>query len=232
LILHPLLRRGYNFVFRSGLYTNPSSGAQSGRLTQGLPAQAASDARLQHRISFDAYFAIPFIIALHGFSAVKILAILYINYRLAKDLPKKYLVAATWTFNVGILFANELGRGYRFAALARTLGWGDGQNWGTWMDSYGGLISRWEILFNITILRLISFNMDYYWSLGNGAVDPVEVGTPTRLCQANDKRRNSWTLPISLSGTVSPYPRSLRSTRSKTTSHTRSTPRCTWLGQS
>jgi D-alanyl-lipoteichoic acid acyltransferase DltB (MBOAT superfamily) len=189
LILHPLLRRGYQFVFRSGLYTNPSNGTQSGRLTQGLPAQAASDARLQHRISFDAFFAVPFIIALHGVSFVKILLILYMNYRLAKDLPKKYLVAATWTFNIGILFANELGRGYHFAALARTLGFGEGENWGARLDKHGGLISRWEVLFNITILRLISFNMDYYWSLGNGTVDPVEVGSQAVSWHANDQKK-------------------------------------------
>jgi protein-cysteine N-palmitoyltransferase HHAT len=27
---------------------------------------------------------------------------------------------------------------------------------------------RWQILFNITTLRLISFNMDYYWSVTKG----------------------------------------------------------------
>jgi hypothetical protein len=148
-------------------------------LTQGLPAQAAADARLQQRISFDVGFALLFILALHGFNSIKILLILYINYRLAKDLPNKYLVAATWTFNVGILFANELGRGYSFAVLARTLGFGE--NWGIFLDRHGGLMSRWEVLFNITILRLISFNLDYHWSLKDGVVDPVEVGSLSPL---------------------------------------------------
>jgi hypothetical protein len=180
LIFHTLLRRGYNYVFRSGLYTTPSGGtSQSARLTQGLSVQAASDARLQQRISFDVWFAVPFIIILHGFSSIKVLLILYTNYRIVKDLPKNYKVAATWAFNIGILFATEYFRGYSFAPLAHMLAFNstaaDGANWGNWMDRRGGLVKRWEVLFNITILRLISFNMDYYWSLSNGEVDPVEV---------------------------------------------------------
>jgi hypothetical protein len=43
------------------------------------------------------------------------------------------------------------------------------------MDDHGGLIPRWEVLFNITILRLISFNLDYYWSLNSPRASPVEV---------------------------------------------------------
>ena len=47
--------------------------------------------------------------------------------------------------------------------------------WGRWLDSFGGLLSRWEILFNLTVLRMISFNMDYYWSLDRRSYSPVEV---------------------------------------------------------
>jgi len=31
-------------------------------------------------------------------------------------------------------------------------------------DVFGGVYDRWHILFNFNSLRLISFNMDYYWS--------------------------------------------------------------------
>ena len=31
-------------------------------------------------------------------------------------------------------------------------------------DAYSGIYPRWHIGFNITMLRLISFNMDYYWA--------------------------------------------------------------------
>jgi len=40
---------------------------------------------------------------------------------------------------------------------------------------------RWQILFNITTLRLISFNMDYHWSCTKGTT--LEV---LRLVSASD----------------------------------------------
>lgn len=48
-------------------------------------------------------------------------------------------------------------------------------SWAEWVDGYGGILSRWEILFNLTVLRLISFNLDYYWSLDRRGGDPIEV---------------------------------------------------------
>jgi len=32
------------------------------------------------------------------------------------------------------------------------------------------------VLFNICVLRLISFNFDYYWSFDRRATSPIEVG--------------------------------------------------------
>lgn len=176
LAFHPVLRRVWNAVFPL-----PATNASSPRTTDPETANA----RLDQRISFDYTFALLFLVILHGFSALKVLAILYINYKLATGLPKKYVPVATWVFNIGTLFANELFEGYKFhdiatlfsstpkidmvsdqAALIR---------FGNWLDSYGGLMSRWEILFNITILRLISFNLDYYWSLDRRSSSPIEV---------------------------------------------------------
>ncbi|KAF2499946.1 MBOAT-domain-containing protein [Lophium mytilinum] len=177
-LLHPLLRRFYDYLTMSNMYTQVSNSP----MTMGLSPSAAADARLEQRISFDFVFAAVFIIALHEFSALKILLILYLNYSIAMKLPKQYIPAATWIFNIVVLFANESFQGYSFAAI-----WAfvlpqspsaDGKltstNWGQWIDSHGGLISRWEVLFNITVLRLISFNMDYYWSLNLRGGSPVE----------------------------------------------------------
>lgn len=140
------------------------------------------EARKNSRVRFDLGFAIIFLIALHGISAAKVFLILYINYQVATALPRQCVPAATWVFNIAILFANELCHGYPFVDLAsmvlppQTSAAGQQQdNWGHWLDSYGGLIPRWEILFNVCVLRLISFNFDYYWSLDRRAVSPVEV---------------------------------------------------------
>ncbi|KAH9903811.1 MBOAT-domain-containing protein [Xylariomycetidae sp. FL2044] len=175
LLLHPLLRRLYNATLFP-----VSKISQSAR-----PTLEEADERLNQRASFDFGFAILYLVALHGFSASKVLALLYINYRLATTLPRRYIPVTSWVFNVGTLFANELCQGYRFANIAAFIagsGFGsssiDGEStlisWGQWLDSYGGLMSRWEVLFNITVLRLISFNLDYYWSLDRRSHSPVE----------------------------------------------------------
>ncbi|KAI1338845.1 MBOAT family protein [Xylariaceae sp. FL0016] len=175
LIFHPLLRRLYNTV----VYPVTSGGEKS------RPTLEEADKRLNQRASFDFGFALVYLVALHGFSAFKILAILYLNHQVATILPRKSVPVATWVFNIGILFANELCKGYKFASIASLITPESSQrslvdsvptllSWGRWLDSYGGLMGRWEILFNITVLRMISFNLDYYWSLDRRSYSPIE----------------------------------------------------------
>jgi hypothetical protein len=177
----------------------------------------AGDARLKQRITFDYYFALIFITALHGVSAAKVLLILYLNYNIATRLPRKYIPAATWIFNIGTLFANELCGGYPLASAARVASAFLGNHgeqialvrWGRWLDNLGGLMPRWEILFNITVLRLISFNMDYYWSLDYPSSSPIEVCMQysSFFCSLSLTfiRRSSSIPPPCLSVTVSPF---------------------------
>ncbi|ETS00547.1 putative glycerol:H+ symporter [Trichoderma reesei RUT C-30] len=158
LIFHPLLRKAWESVYK------PSARGARG------------STRLDQRATFDFIFAIAFIVILHGISSFKILAILTINYQLATKLPRKYVPAATWIFNIGTLFANELTMGYRLQLLANWVGppWGPLAHWGYWLDRWGGILTRWDILFNITILRLISFNLDYYWSIDKRSSNSLE----------------------------------------------------------
>ncbi|KAL3452412.1 MBOAT, membrane-bound O-acyltransferase family-domain-containing protein [Aspergillus insuetus] len=165
--VHPFLRRVYEHYTR---FTNPTNNCTS--------VAVGGDARLANRISFDFYFALIFITALHGVSATKVLAVLFVNYKITKALPRKYIPAATWVFNITTLFANELCGGYPLARVAAF--WTSAADdsallqWARNIDSFGGLMPRWEILFNITTLRLISFNMDYYWSLDYPSASPIE----------------------------------------------------------
>ncbi|KAK4542400.1 hypothetical protein LTR36_006857 [Oleoguttula mirabilis] len=170
LMIHPLLRRLYESVVASS--------------TQERQSEAnATEARLQGRVTFDLAFAAIFLTALHGISAVKIFTILWINYKIATALPKQYVGVATWIFNIGLLFANELSNGYQFAWIAsyllppQTTAGGEKLtgDWATRLDSLSGLIPRWHILFNITVLRLIAFNFDYLWSQDRRASSPIEV---------------------------------------------------------
>lgn len=135
---------------------------------------------------FDFGFGLIFITALHGVSAFKVLLILFINYKIGKNLPRSYVPAVTWTFNICTLFANELCGGYQFEAIATMLAPGFGSpgekqsslvELAKTLDSFGGIMPRWEVLFKVTVLRLISFNMDHYWSLEYPAGSAIEVSS-------------------------------------------------------
>ncbi|KAK2068271.1 hypothetical protein P8C59_002919 [Phyllachora maydis] len=187
LVFHPLLRRVWNTTFP----------IPSGNDGAGGPEPEIANARLKQRTSYDFTFALLFLVVLHGLSAAKILAILYLNYVLAKRLCGRPMPVATWVCNVALLFANELCDGYKFRDLAEFVagtpadGIGDAGfliGVASWMDGYGGLMPRWHILFNITILRLISFNLDYYWSLDRRhaislekQIDPASLSERERI---------------------------------------------------
>jgi hypothetical protein len=175
LLVHPVLRRVYDRL--RPISTQPKETfSTSGRI--GQPGEAAGDARLERRTTFDFVFALIFLTALHGFSVFKVVFILYLNYSLATKLPKKYVVPATWIFAVGTLFANEIFNGYPYAKIEKfIMPWTTPSklSWGSWLDGYSGIMPRWAILFNLTVLRLVSFNIDYYWSLDHRAGSPLEV---------------------------------------------------------
>lgn len=185
LVLHVCLRRVYNFFHP---VVDASSSVQA-KAKGDIPPRSATaisaDGRLNQRVSFDLYFAIFLLTGLHGISAIKVLLILYANYNITTKLPKNYIPAATWIFNVGILFANELFNGYQLTGIAELpFPVSDSVSpetlprvvaWARWLDGLCGLVPRWEILFNITVLRLISYNLDYYWSLDYPSSSPIEV---------------------------------------------------------
>lgn len=129
-------------------------------------------------IPFNVAFSLAMIVALHGTSAAKVLAILTANYIIAKKCGgSKLNIALTWLFNVGVLFTNELFHGYKYGAIVPSL---------RYLDSFSGIYPRWHIIFNITTLRLLSFNLDYYWSCTKTDRVPVAEGS-----QLTDKQRGS-----------------------------------------
>lgn len=171
-ILHPLLRRAYE-----RLTTKTSTLRLNGDTRSKSSQDAEANARLDSRIRFDLTFAVIFILALHGVSAFKVLLLIYINFQLATALPRNLVGMATWTFNIAVLFANELWHGYPLASIIPA---------GAFLDSYGGLIPRWEVLFNFTVLRLIAYNFDYVWMLDQHEASPVEVFLPVGYCSSSE----------------------------------------------
>jgi len=82
-----------------------------------------------------------------------------------------------------VLFLNERYRGYRFGDVIPALGY---------LDTIQGAYPRWHVSFNITMLRLVSFSMDYYW-----ACQP-QTPEDTGFAQLSEKRRQSVAHPESM----------------------------------
>jgi len=113
--------------------------------------------------SFNLIFSFGFIGVLHGLGGLlKIVGILCFNFALVKLFRRffdgKLMVALVWTSSIAILFLNDKYRGYKFADMLPPL---------AFLDQSNGIISRWYVTFNISILRIISFAVDYYWFLNH-----------------------------------------------------------------
>ena len=138
--------------------------------------QDTSDQQFSRRVAFDIIFSIIYLTFLHGFSIFKIFIILTINYIIAVKYAGSIAnPILTWTFNLAILFLNEMFDGYKYGRVFPWLIAGEGSGFGHALDELGGFMPRWEIHFNITMLRLISFNMDYYWSYHHEGGAVMEV---------------------------------------------------------
>lgn len=110
------------------------------------------------RARFIVAFALVMLGALHGVSALKVLAILIANFYAARA-RKPAALDRVWPLtvivgNMVILFANETFDGYHFSDLHPDLGA---------LDDIKGVYPRWHVTFNITMLRIVSFALDYHW---------------------------------------------------------------------
>ncbi|WVF65389.1 hypothetical protein IAT40_000116 [Kwoniella sp. CBS 6097] len=124
------------------------------------------------REKFILFFSISMILLLHGISSLKILGILMLNYRVSKirveGIWKRLWPVVLIVGNMGILFANERNEGYKFGELHAALGS---------LDTWEGMLPRWHIGFNITMMRMVSFGLDYLWrdmSVDNASKVPTE----------------------------------------------------------
>lgn len=101
--------------------------------------------------NFNLIFSIVFLLVIHGINVFKILTILLINYYISLHTQGRTNRILTWVFGVGILFSNELLEGYPFRRFCPPL---------AFLDAYGGILPRWDVNFNFSMLRMVSFSMD------------------------------------------------------------------------
>ncbi|KAJ3364897.1 glycerol transporter [Kappamyces sp. JEL0680] len=135
------------------------------------------------KAKWNLWFSLAFIFALFGLSALKILAIVAAHYYLVKRSPASLAPALSWIFCIGTLFANDYFRGYPFSGLSSHL---------AFLDRWGGVGLRWNITFNFTVLRMISFSMDWHWAQskpkGNSSFQQhadscLDCSVPPNLCK-------------------------------------------------
>ncbi|CBQ73402.1 probable GUP1-Multimembrane-spanning protein essential for proton symport of glycerol [Sporisorium reilianum SRZ2] len=143
------------YLVLSKLFTLlPSSTAKYTRIDGSSSANSATVR--PNRIAFLSVFTTLFIFALHGFNSLKLLLILVTNYGLTKALGgMKVAPVVAFAFNIGALFVVHWNDGFEYSRISPALGF---------LEVFKGLLPRWQINFNITMLRLVSFAMDYHWA--------------------------------------------------------------------
>lgn len=135
---------------------------------------------IQPHIRFSLLCSLICIFLFHGTSTLKIFFIITINFSIARYAKgSKWNPALTWIFNLAVLFINEYYDGYRYKQLF-------GSSFEL-LDKWEGFQPRWHILFNFTMLRLVSFNMDYYWACHSN--HPELKGHPVYETPKSDKER-------------------------------------------
>lgn len=122
-----------------------------------LLSRLAAASRVLTRTQFLHVFTAIFVLALHGANTLKLGAALLLNYHLACAVAGRAYVAplAIWAFNVGTLAVVHWNDGFQWQRIG-----GDALGW---LDSYNGLLPRWQINYNITMLRMVSFGLDLHW---------------------------------------------------------------------
>lgn len=132
------------------------SASSEGRYTRIDSNSNTTLAVKPNRIAFLTVFTTVFIFALHGTNSLKLLFILLINYGLAKALGGRAVApVVAFAFNIGALFAVHWNDGFEYSHISPAL---------SFLEVFKGLLPRWQINFNITMLRLVSFAMDYHWA--------------------------------------------------------------------
>lgn len=151
-----------------------------------LRAVAPPSAHRVVRTAFIGLSSAVFLAAIHGINALKLAAIVVCNYALvvtARRFSTRAALPLMWVFNCGMLFVVFYTNGLPFGLLSDKL---------AWVDEYGGLITRWYISYNFSMLRLISFASDYCWALDG--YEAVGSGETARERSSNPRPLKEYSL--------------------------------------
>lgn len=108
------------------------------------------------RKTFDLGFGMIFLCAVHGVNSVKVLFHIMIIFSIARTCRNKYKLAQLllWGYGITSLFLNDRYRNIKFGEVIHPiLGFLD--------PGFKGIVARWDVFYNFTLLRCLSFNLDY-----------------------------------------------------------------------
>ncbi|ODV61416.1 O-acyltransferase [Ascoidea rubescens DSM 1968] len=164
---------------------------------------------------YDLVFGSLVMIALYGCNFLKIFVHLLINYFIGRlfiyldnknDSNKIFNSTFTyksvgililWIYGISTLFVNDKFRSVRFGSMLSFL---------SPLDSFKGIIERWDVFFNFVLLKMLSFNLDYYnrmteinnnLKLNTSKIDKsrIEIENPELL--TNERLRTNAPLDLS-----------------------------------
>lgn len=131
------------------------------------------------RTVFDCAFGLIYLFALHGTNVVKIAFHVIIMYLMAtKIADAKVARWSLWTYGVLTLFINEKLRHIPF-------------NIDLIDHGFQGIITRWDVFYNFTLLRMLSFGLDYLERRDKPKSELTEL-----VANLDDRARLTAPLPI------------------------------------
>lgn len=142
---------------------------------------------LPYRTLFDFCFGVFFLVGAHGVNSLKVLIHFTIMFCIGRYIHnRKVATWATWIYGISTLFINDQYRDFKLGIDVVDTG-------------FKGIIDRWDVFFNFSLLRMISFNMDYIEKRkeidsGKNQVDKIDASA---LHELDDKQRLVAPLPIS-----------------------------------
>lgn len=149
----------------------------------------ATTSIIRKRTTFDFLCGIVFLFGAHGFNSLRIIIHILVNWIIGQYVShKKVAIGLTWGYGILTLFLNHWFRNTPIGI--------------DFIDSgFKGIVARWDVFFNFTMLRMLSFNLDYL-ERKEKVQDPETIamekklggGTVTR--QLDDRER--LTAPLAL----------------------------------
>ncbi|CAD8082638.1 unnamed protein product [Paramecium sonneborni] len=120
--------------------------------------QSKEENKLRNLQCYNICLGLSYAFFLHNIGMVFQLAIIIGYYLFQKIFFKmKYFIHILWTLALLTLWTNEIYSGYSFTMISPTL---------QFLDTYknSNQLLRWNIVFNMILLRIISFSVDKVWA--------------------------------------------------------------------